>query len=146
MKTKNYKLGSVFLVLITLFLLVSCSEEQKENDWTKGNLKGKVKRYIERSYKVKRDKESAVEDNLEKTELLEYNKNGYCAIEIYQLKRFNEYKTEYSYKYNKKGQVVERNKRYKNRNEKEIYKYDKEGKLSEVLTPSYRYKYRYDEA
>ncbi len=39
-------------LLIALLITYSCTSEKKENDWTKENLKGKVKSYTNRTYKT----------------------------------------------------------------------------------------------
>ena len=48
----KYKIGKLALVLIVAFSLNSCSNQIKENDWTRHYLKGKVQSYTEISYKA----------------------------------------------------------------------------------------------
>jgi hypothetical protein len=106
------KLKNLATTLIATLTLISCTNKIEENDWTKDNLKGKVKSYTEFSYK-------AVE--------------RFSDIEKVNRERENSWEYDIQKKYDQKGNMIEKNELDSDGSllKKEIFKYNDELKMIE---------------
>ena len=125
---KQIKNSAIIFVALIAF---NCSTEKFENDWTKDNLRGKVKSFTEVSYKV-----VSRFGNIEKGERERqffyfdiqkiYNENG-NVIEENKYKSDGRLAFKYTYHYDEKGNRVEKN------------RYGSDGKLYWRETFEYEY-------
>lgn len=127
----NYKhYNKLLWGVITILALNSCSNQTKKNDWTEDNLKGKVQSYTEFSYKAE-ERFGNIEKGIKK----------------------REYGYDIQFKYDDKGNKIEKNEYNSDGslNNKHVYKYDEKGNNIEINSYSSdgnlqnKWTYKYDE-
>lgn len=127
---KKLKTLTIGAGLIAIFVLQSCSNQQKENDWTLDKLKGKVKSFTEFTYEAKESFGEVVKGDrvyyysIESSYQKVYDKRGYMV-------EYNEYNdTDFSFK------------------SKTTYTYDENENVIEAITSTeygkYKWVYQYD--
>ena len=150
------------ILLSLVLLLIGCSNQEKENDWTKNELEGKVKTYNHFSYEAEKRFGKIVKGKFEegigggflrKNHKTTFDRKRH-KIEMYSYgsNDSSELESMWIYKYNEKGYNNETN-RYDPDGgliTKRIYKYDENGNMIEKIM--YRadgslrdkYVYKYD--
>jgi len=128
------------LVLVILFSINSSFSQKKENDWKKGNLKGKVKSYTDLSYTVEDGTLKKVKKNNGGEAykgVYQYDNKGNLTELIY----FDENEKiilKKTCKYNEKGNIIESIyfDPLTSTNTTELYKYDDKENMIESISSS----------